>query len=849
MRFSNNLFILLSVFALAIPVGALAQEVAPADLGVVAEELAACKSNTISDIKNELSSYETQLETARAKDHMQNVSKHIETAHQCLALAERESDSATGCLKLDFSGDIKLPKENKKKKLIRFACKHTFAIKKAKKRAEQAYNKIQGGMEWKRMDATSSYSAQISTEREPEEGLLGLTSKFIRKSGVSAKDLETCEESLSVEGAFKRFKQEINGGYWTPVAIKSPRSCNEGSDSLFRASGTSQDQNLSFFSDFTKQGIGNINRDRLCRDHATKACFKNLLFKLSCDALGKGDEKIVCNHYADKWLGSCLSGNYENAKYPRTIEEYLNGNTDPATNEVSISSDGSSVLELLQEDISALHSAVHSKNSTGSCVDGQDNLNVVGDISLPERLISNNKTNKFNKFFDVAYGTCVYMRAAAKKSAEIGGTPSGLVIGEQIQGGRYSCKRVAAWTADFNDCAFKMLYGDGMFDAAAVFGGAGIQVKNAIEQGDVMKKQNSEMMGGSPTAALNAQKRNLKNQAENQYIQGGLSGSHAIALTASAADFPTPDKLSTACSDPISKTHFQDETVNCGVAVVVDRNPGLAPEVFANQEVKEALYYKGAEKLMESALATLTGLQLDKQAKDINKIKEEYDKFFQDDAAMPTYEPTNYCEANPSAPSCSASNRVTDSNESFGNIGFQNTGGGNFSFNNAVPDGYTPDEKLTEAEKEARDRLGDIMAPNGSKGNNDFKKVGEASGSSASKVSGGGGGGGGAGGGGGSVASAPKKAESKSNNNYGMKKSSTKRSGGGSVKYQSGGSIAKNKKKNAFDGLLDRNRRRDVATTTLENVSPATSKLFEKISKRYNQVSADKRLYEFESEQ
>ena len=811
----------------------------------VTRELSACGGKDMTTVEQDLRNWSETLEASKAAKHMDVAKQHIEAGLACAYAADEKINDTSLCVSMNGFKKVSFPKDpaNKKRKLAKLACKHRLAVENAYKRANQAYNHIQSGMEWKRGDAIreyeKTYSANGVDKASPVAGLIGLTSGFLNDIGLSEKDLKTCAGSSIEEvrkTVFSEFKNDVNKGLWSPVAISSPRECNERNDGLFLSS-------PGFFSNFTDEGLGRVNEERLCLDHGGRACFKNLLFKLSCDSIGTAADKKICDYYADKGLDSCLVGNYDEAFYPQVIENYLSQEGGER------STDTSSYLSDIKSKVSALHTLIHTDGLSNGEPSEKDLEAAFGSAQTELGLIAYAKKNKFEDFFDKAYGSCVYMRAAAKKSAEIGGTPNGLIVGEHIQGGRYSCKRVAAWTADFNDCAFKMLYGDGMFDAAAVFGGAGIQVKNAIEQGDVMKKQNSEMMSGSPTAGLNAQKRNLKNQAENQYIQGGLSGSHAIALTASAADFPTPEKLSTACSSPIPKSHFQDEIVNCGVAVVVDRNLGLAPEVFANQEVKEALYYKGAEKLMEAALATLTGLQLDKQAKDINKIKEEYDKFFQDDVAMPTYEPTNYCEANPSAPSCGGSNRVTDSSENFGSIGFQNSGGGNFSFNNAVPDGYTPDEKLTEAEKEARDRLGNIMAPNGSKGNNDFKKVGEASGSSASKVTGGGGGGGGAGGGGGSVASAPKKPESKSNNNFGMKKTSAKRSGGGSVKYQSGGSVAKNKSKNAFDGLLDRGRRRDVATTTLENVSPATSKLFEKISKRYNQVSADKRLYEFESEQ
>ncbi|MEX0799253.1 MAG: hypothetical protein WD025_07395, partial [Bacteriovoracaceae bacterium] len=713
-----------------------------------------------------------------------------------------------------------------------FLCSHLTALNESVRPKQQALNMAHRTAQWQ-----EGASLDVGNFKQP---LLQITVDFLgerigsplaatcpgrmvhglTRTGEVTKDAYLTETAREI---YDYISEVIDNQIpFTATKIWRPALCNQGHQALFWDLESGAETNPDFFQNFTssyeEKMPRQLNRDKICKDHARNYCAPAFAFYHMCESSKTEALKEACKKDALTAINNCSVGDYKNTEVPKEL---------------------STAMEFYQEIGDGAFARVDDKKFTL--------IENVSDLFAEREKGKNNY--EFANVFHEMYSTCVILRAAAKSQAN----DDGIVELEEVAAPTFTCKRKAPWTVDFKACK-RALHFDAGFDMAGAFTPAAIGMKRAENNGNISKDLGKGVAEGDQNAHINAQKRRLKREAENSYIQAGVSGGHATSLFATAKSFPSPDRLSTACSDS-TDGYYGNEAINCGVASIVDRNPYMQQDIFANQGFKDQLYYKMAGKLTQGAIHTIMGSQNTKQANDLDTIQKEYEKFFNQDAITPEFVDVNYCQQNPSAPSCQNGNRVDHQNDTggFGNIDFQNQGGGNFSFNKDIEDGFKAEEKLSAAEKKAREKLGKVMGEGGA---NTFSDDFSAPGAAKAKIGhgggggGGGGAGGGAGGGGGGTAPAPKKAGGGNPNQEGVTKAKAKyvSGGGGGINYKPGASAkAKKKDANPFSKMFGSKKGRNIATT-VEDIAPARSKLFEKISKRYGKVTADKRLYEFEGE-
>lgn len=783
--------------------------------------------------------------------------KHLRVANACAeAIALKEAGGQTECRsEAGVEDESKnLPSGLEPQVYRGHLCDHYVKITEVGiPQFAKVAEKMQKAYDWVQGDAEANIAGVYSE-------LVKRTGRFLEDNRIYPGQLERCEDELGKEftpgsEGFKLY-EALRGTSmaFSPASVTHFNSCIEplydvppyGEDhELFtredKASFGRRDQtNWSFFTNFKGQGIGNINAKRLCKDHARNFCFPALSYYYRCEESGDGPAKTACLKDAKDAVSACLVGKYDKTVPDRILEE------DAVAAEFFTKKDGSDVAlkndKIIWVPISKINEQI---------------LGEAASIAQPE-----NEKEYFALQFHEMYGSCVILRNAAKAMADSYGETK-IIHEERIVSvkNNYDCFRALPWTVDFNQCATQIQYGDGMFDILAEGANTGLAIKESYNQSNINEDLGKDIAAGDQTAYIKAQEAKLRREAENSYGRSGIAGTHAITLVAMASSYPTPNALSTACSQPID-SHYGDEVLNCGMAWVLGNHDsvrldnesrvGLENPTFANQEIRDQFYMKAADKMTDSIFQGLLGYQRSKQAGDLEGVQRQYNDFFNQDAVTPEYVGVSYCEQNPSAPSCQSSERVRQSNlgSAFGNVGMQNQGGGNFNFNKSVPDGFESEEEISAAEREARERLGDVIGNGGGKSfDNDYSAPGAAK--AKMGRSGGGGGGGGAGGGGaggGSTAPAPKKSDGKGPQQGVTKSGSKMIAGTGGVNYRPGSSANRNKKKsNAFQDLFGSKKSRGVATT-VEDIAPAKSQLFDKISKRYGKVSADKRLYEFGGE-
>lgn len=757
---------------------------------------------------------------AKEKCVKENFSRpHLEEAYSSLSEGAKSSSDATkhyeaaqACLNKSGCVDIKFQAVSSDKPAVmqEYFCAHYVKISDFyASHLNQVQSKIDSSNHWSYGDASdgaSSFQKEFSR----------LSAKFLANAGLGKeKLLRGCGDYVDMNGRGARLydgiKKIVDGeGKYYLSSVKTYQGCIDSETGPFLDAENPERDNWKFFTRFNneQENIGSPNQQKICQDHAKNYCFPAFAFHYMCEKSASEETKAQCLEDAKVAVSNCATGNYENANVP---------------------------ADLLEPSFSA--AAFYASE--------QRALKSVKDLGT----LKGEDAYSFPRMFHEMYGACVILREAARSQA---GDERRITRKEKVHSlnGQYYCVRDEPWTVDFNDCASKIQWGDGAFDLLGAVGQTGIALKKSHNESEINKELQEGLAQGDQTAYINAQKQKLSREAENSYYKAGISGTHSASLIYIAATFPTPDALSTACSKPID-SHFGDPVINCGMAWVVENHPDggqLQQQIFSNQRVKDHFYYKAADKMAQALFDGIIGFQQSKQADDLAKIKKEYDEFFAQDAITPEYVGVNYCEQNPSAPSCKKSNRTVQdtTGTAFGNIGFQNQGGGNYSFNKGIEDGFVSDENLSPEEKAAREKLGDVIGNGGgNKFGGDFSTPGAAKAKMGVAAGGGGGGGAGGGGGGGSTAPAPRKSDGNTPQK-GVTKSSPKYvSGSGGINYRPGNSSnTKKQNSNAFQDLFGNKKGRGVATA-VDDIAPAKSQLFEKISKRYGKVSADKRIYDF----
>ena len=707
--------------------------------------------------------------------------------------------------------------------------------------------------------AVENYGSATNQDTIKHANIFEITKTFLKDQKLS----EDYLQSYCAEGRYAYLSDDFireSQSHFESGADEGPgknraysiSQCIVGNDALYRETSSSDPDrvNWKFFTNFSGE-IGQLNYKKVCRDHAFNNCGNAAAFHYLCEAVDGEPRKEACKKDAREAIEHCLAGNYDMAYVPRDLYEQPLGQL----YSISQNAQGEATVTKANGDFGQnqdfLSLPVYAQKVNGLSADLAQQ-----DFSFPG-------------FFHDAYATCVILRTASKKMAN--GEPN-ISLNEEVVSinGRNKCYRQVPWTVDFNYCVNTMEWGDGAFDIANAFGSTGIAMKESMDENKIQKEMASDAASGDQSAYINAQRNRLENSKENDYIRSSIAGTHAVALGGAATAYPAPRDLSEACdSDPQENVRlYGSSALNCGMAWVAYNHKNYANEgisvkdkndnqksmiqmIFSNQQIRKSFYHKAATKMAESIFHGVLGRQKGKQADDLNTIKKQYDEFFGQPAITPEYAGVNYCEQNPTAPSCRGSSRTSGAKleTGFESSGFQSQGGGNFSFNK-IQDGFESEEQLSESERKARERLGDIIGNGGGKDFGDdiappgaakgkYGKTGGAAGPGST---------GGAGAAGGGKAPGPKKDNGKKTAQGMTKGKVNYQAGTGGINWKPGSSSGSKKKdRNAFQSMFGNKQKRNVATV-LEGVSPASSKLFEKISKAYNKVKEEKKIYDFSKE-
>ncbi|MCO4754526.1 MAG: hypothetical protein KC478_08580 [Bacteriovoracaceae bacterium] len=823
----NKKFKVQIIFALAMPYMAFAQGgsvTAPAN-----DAYNVCMREAGDDTGKAASNYpqspgKLNDELAEMENFANQVSKNrlfverVEVAGKCLTQAK--GGGSTDCV---FYTEDSLKTESKaaadKKVAVQNFCQHYQWYSKNKEPLLQMHQEAIASEYLNTGSASEGIHGHL-------DGLQQMTNQFLTDYNIKE---PTCkigsveQPSSPANRIYSQLKQAFNQSDSTflPVKVWAPEACYTSENSsgpFFIAEG--QPSNF-----FTNMGTKfELNGPKVCEDRAKSYCYPAFAFYHACESVSTqgaaGDSEIAlkqakCKKDAQVAIQMCAQGNYEAAQLPQDMNQGMDINAWYTV--------GKTGAEKKSRFISMSHY----------------------DNNFEYR--QEPKSPTFNETFFNMYSTCVILRKAAEVQADESGRVS---IGEKVSSlsGSYECVRTAPWNADFKYCARASQFGDGMFDIAAAGAQTAFSINRSLEDSKTSNQLASDIANGDQTAHLKAQKHKVEGQAQDAERTAQISTGHAAGLGASIYAFPNPKDFANACVSNL-EGYFGNSTLDCGVLWVADNNSVVRDRLFSNQAVRGNMMYKMAEKIGQAAFQFVMSNQLDKHASQLGAIQKEYEQFFAQDAVTPEIVGLDYCEQNPSAPSCNTSTRTTDTStfSGFDGANFQNTPGGNFSFSKDVEDGYDISDSLTPAEKAAREKLGDFMGSGGAKSfGSDFSAPGSAKAKYGAASGGGGSGGGGGGGGGGGTAPAPQKADGSSNANQGVSKTKSKMvSGSSSISYKAGSSVSKAKKDtNPFSNMLKNQQSRNVANT-VNDIAPSQSKLFEKISNRYGKVTEEKRIYDF----
>jgi hypothetical protein len=449
---------------------------------------------------------------------------------------------------------------------------------------------------------------------------------------------------------------------------------------------------------------------------------------------------------------------------------------------------------------------------------------------------------------DRQYKPCIAFREVSRDIKESVGKWEGVEDFNSIDG-RFTCRRVRPWTMDFKACKRLVNTYNGFI--------VGDQARGLANQGwtmnesrKIQKKATSEMGSGNQlNAGLDAQKSTLLHRRDQERGNTVFFTAQAAVITGQLLGYPTPKTVSRKCSPDttesgVSGSHY------CAVVTAWEEHPDIKNnELFPNEDIKKQMWSEVMKASSSAVLAAIKQGQFNKMAGDIKKIKEAFGGLEDKSTTKDSQIELSYCKFNPTAPTCRTSGpRVTRGGGfQYGNISTQGAGGAvNIAGNDTAFGEYDEGEDSAAKRAAIQDLGGMIDNTSADSFDNKFNKIG--AGSFAKKgLGGGGGGGGGAAGGGGGGGGGAGPAKAGAQNKFAVNKSGGTgrfQSGtGGKSGFGSGGSSSKKSaSKNPFSNMFGSKKGRNVASQVSNDIAPANSALFDKISKRYSKVAAENRL-------
>lgn len=416
-----------------------------------------------------------------------------------------------------------------------------------------------------------------------------------------------------------------------------------------------------------------------------------------------------------------------------------------------------------------------------------------------------------------------------------------------------TCKSVGIETVDYEGCkkfSDAILIGDSLTNLTNAGQEVIFQGKAVDAQVKHMKEENSAV------GALKAQKDGLNLQQDMYQQRATIDGAKLAYFISIYNAIPTLKDVKAKCDNYVPKLiaeKYEATKQTCIDVASSSGRFGFNQNQAMLDQMKSKLINVAASLGSNALLAKLTG----DRAKEVNNAIASIDSFKPTDPYKieETESKSTLCETDSTAEDCkevgltSSFDSLSDNVIVFGS----NNAGSSFGKNNGE-ENSSVDNDSSDAKAGAVDKVGAIVK--------DIDKSGEMEGSSAAKVTsrgnsenggGGGGGGGGAGvGGGGGSGDAPAAGDSVT----AAKQGATPNYGGGTGFSLTGGmglnskKAAKKDEENPFGKLFGKEGAkseqvnfRDLASSKVGNKN---DDIFKMISDRYNRVSAEKRLLEYE---
>lgn len=439
---------------------------------------------------------------------------------------------------------------------------------------------------------------------------------------------------------------------------------------------------------------------------------------------------------------------------------------------------------------------------------------------------------------------------------------------KSVEGGnpKMTCKRMGIETLDFDGCAKFVQNGD-IMDVAqgAIQKGQELyyQDKTMTAQADAAKSDNTA------TASLEALKSSVKSQQDIMTQRAALDTGKLAVLATYYSEIPTHEDLKAKCS---SFSYRTPATLIVGLnqagSSVQVSDQAACPEVAAkpsfallmNQQEKEKMKAKLVKVGIDvGSDAVMAGLMA-KRAGDLNDAIAKVDAFKPIDPLAPAADnlQTTYCQQNPGDTKCLTGGLDRTFDAMGDNVISFGEGGTGTSYNNSNPfidTNGTTTNAVGPTDRKSVASVGSVVSAaqqNGGLATTAAAATVTKGGAPAAGGGGGGSGGGGVGGGGGG--GAPAGAQGATSGAI-AGRAPTYGGGSGTLSMMGGNGINRSKSTakddgNPFGKLFGKGGNASGAINfggrAPASVGTKGDNLFDMISKRYSNVSSDKRLLEYE---
>lgn len=448
--------------------------------------------------------------------------------------------------------------------------------------------------------------------------------------------------------------------------------------------------------------------------------------------------------------------------------------------------------------------------------------------------------------FKAAYHNRIMPCAAF--AATIGFADQEIVVGDQYttSDGKYACQKKSKYTVDYKSCMRTMIVYDTLMISAQT-AETGMQLNISNRQAELAEDQaEGAANGDAHRSALSAMHDNLGVQKNTEAGRIGMYSAQFAAYSAMLASYVTPRNFASRCGYEVCQTALD--------TIAENENQQLMANLFANQYVMGAF----TQEIMNAAgQLTAAGVRFkhyNDQQDVVNDAIADLDSIEEQIGDDTTVSFDNaFCASNPTNSRCQAQlngNFNTTGGFSFSGASLGDNNGQVVDLNTDSSSGSNSVARTnsdSSTDSAAIDDLRDIMnSDDPTRANShDFVAPGAAKISGGGGSGGGGGGGGGAagGGGGGGGGGAPSEAEAgQSGSSRAAREARVKYANAGSGNSGSSRNNA-NRRKNPFDQMFKKDKNtRSTASVVEKDIQSKKVDLFERISKRYDNIIQQRRL-------